>query len=93
MEDSESPKIMEEDCIFLIGKKKENVVEVTADSLVALFTLECCRNPALNVVLVEREGNSATESSANKSDNNVWFPVNVKTLSFPLFCIHEDKCR
>lgn len=92
IEDPESLKILEKDCIFLIGKKKENVVDVTADSLVALFTLECCRNPAVNVVLVERKDSSTTKSNAIESDKDVWFPVNVETLSFPLFCIDEDKC-
>ncbi|XP_042859483.1 glutathione S-transferase C-terminal domain-containing protein homolog [Penaeus japonicus] len=92
MDDSLPSKVKEEDCIYLLGRKDKDTAIVTADSLVALFTLQCCSNPALNVVLVDRKENSTQNSGTIKSENDVWVPVDVKTLSFPLFCIDEDKC-
>ncbi|KAK7083109.1 hypothetical protein SK128_009232 [Halocaridina rubra] len=83
--------MQKQDTLYLLGKKDNGGLFVPAESLVALFVLEYCQNPSVNVVLVEackqREQLSSHEYDAllvsADSDYTPWFPFDEDCLSFP----------
>lgn len=94
----------EQDSLYLTGRKEGVDLWVPAESLIALFTLQYCHNPAASVVVVEQKNHMSRPSSLTplcnsegpidtfSFENNPWFPVDMNFLNFEIKVKEEEDC-
>ncbi|KAK8746668.1 hypothetical protein OTU49_017132 [Cherax quadricarinatus] len=95
---------MMQDSFYLEGRKDGDELWVPGETLVALFALQYCYNPAVSVVLVEQQKHmfclpSATIHCNNESisdtlslEEDPWFPITVSSLNFEIIIKQEVDC-
>ncbi|XP_066965950.1 glutathione S-transferase C-terminal domain-containing protein homolog isoform X1 [Macrobrachium rosenbergii] len=90
--------MMDQDILYLVGSKEDGSLLVPAETLVALFTLQYCRNPAVSVVIVDKkEAHVSPTSDECKTESQekveeLWFPVNAECIAFPISYKKLSEC-
>ncbi|XP_068247780.1 glutathione S-transferase C-terminal domain-containing protein homolog [Palaemon carinicauda] len=90
--------MMDQDILYLLGRKEEGNLLVPAETLVALFTLQYCQNSAVDVVIVlkkELHVSPTTDDCKPESRDNSeekWFPVDVDCIVFPISFKELSEC-
>nr|XP_045613989.1 glutathione S-transferase C-terminal domain-containing protein homolog isoform X1 [Procambarus clarkii] len=83
---------MEHDNLYLEGRKDGEELWVSSETLIALFTLQYCYNPAVNVVLVEKQKHGESFVDTLCSEEDPWFPVITSSLNFEIIIKDENDC-
>lgn len=93
----------EQDCLYLRGRRDGSDLWLPAESLVTLFTLQYCRNPAVNVVVVENHPSTSKLASPENVfgsevisevcvEDEYWFPVDMNCICFDIQVKKEEDC-
>ncbi|CAL4087849.1 unnamed protein product, partial [Meganyctiphanes norvegica] len=79
-------KMEEQDSLFLSIRRNGETIVVPAETLVALFTLQYCRDPAVSVILVTDNNEQVP------GPTNIFFPVDTNSFSFSVKLLNRTEC-